>query len=550
MKTLKRTCILLAVLLVLVMPGLAPVNAQSYSFAVPDLRLQVVVHEDASATLIYDITFENYGSPIDIVDIGLPHDDYSISNMKASIGGGSLSDIRTSTYIDTGVEIHLHSQEIPAGRTGILHFEATLPDMVYQDTTDEALASLQITPTWFDSSLLSGTTHVSIRVVMLPGIELDEIVWQDVEFTDKLTDKQGRSVVVFDAYDVYLTSEYRVGVSFPQRGLERVVKVTAFDLLFRWLTGAGAVFLGCLPFGIFGLVFFGIIRAIIKGSKPQYLPPIAQVEGGGIKRGLTAPEAAAILELPLNKILMLVLFGMLEKGLVRQIDDDPLKLEVVEAYRVADKPQLQDQGARNNYRRTVAQQNGTVIHNYEYAFLDLLEDSPGTAVKNLKVVKPMEGLVNIAAAKMKGFDLSDTQDYYKRVIERAMNQAATIGEIEQREQYLDRYYPWVMMNPTYRPVTHIGGYHYWPAWARASRASSVGSGSKGSSGSGTRFGDVTASFAGWTENTMGGLAAAIMPTRLSKPAPPSTSSGRSGGSSCACACAGCACACACAGGGR
>ena len=32
----------------------------------------------------------------------------------------------------------------------------------------------------------------------------------------------------------------------------------------------------------------------------------------GIKRGLTAPEAGALLELPLNKVLMLVLFGMLQ----------------------------------------------------------------------------------------------------------------------------------------------------------------------------------------------------------------------------------------------
>jgi hypothetical protein len=92
----------------------------------------------------------------------------------------------------------------------------------------------------------------------------------------------------------------------------------------------------------------------------------------------------------------------------------------------------------------------------------------------------------------------------------------------------------------------------------------------------TSFGDVGASFAGWAENTMGGMAAAILPGSLQMPkasggvvdlsgvdrvtgdvfealAEASKSSGgggSSGGSSCACACAGCACACACAGGGR
>ena len=89
----------------------------------------------------------------------------------------------------------------------------------------------------------------------------------------------------------------------------------------------------------------------------------------------------------------------------------------------------------------------------------------------------------------------------------------------------------------------------------------------------TSFGDVAASFAGWTENTMGNMADAIAPGSLQVKGASgvinlggvdkvtgdifkslATSSGSGGGSGggggCACACAGCACACACAGGGR
>ena len=87
----------------------------------------------------------------------------------------------------------------------------------------------------------------------------------------------------------------------------------------------------------------------------------------------------------------------------------------------------------------------------------------------------------------------------------------------------------------------------------------------------TTFSDVAASFAGWTENTMGDMASAISPGSLQVEGPggivnlsgadkvtgdifkslaSSSGGGGSGGGSCACACAGCACACACAGGGR
>ncbi|MGC9397321.1 MAG: hypothetical protein ACP5J4_20955 [Anaerolineae bacterium] len=536
--------------------------AQNYSFAVPELLMQVFVQPDSSVRIIYDITFENYGSAIDIVDIGTPHSGYNISNMSASIDGVALTDIRKSEYVSPGVEVHLDGNAIPSGGRGTLHFEMTMPEMIFTDTTNEENASLQITPTWFDDDLVRGTGTIEIRVTMLEGVQLDEVLYQDVEFSDKGTENS-RVVAVWRFENVPATKEYRVGVSFPQRGLTNVTKVTTWDLFMRWLgqfAGViGGIVGGCLPLALPIFIFWAIIRAVKKASKPNYLPPIAQVEGGGIKRGLTAPEAGVILEMPLNKVLALVVFGLLEKGLVKRADEtgsltEALTLEIADAYRT----DLEDAGARAKYRRSVAQQQGTVIHNYEDAFLDLIQENPDKPVKELKVVKPMQDLVKIAAAKMQGFDLSDTQDYYRRVIDRAMEQASALGDIEQREQYLDKYAPWVMLDKDYRRVMTVGTYNYWPLWARRTRpvaaagASTAKAASASSGRPAPKFGDVASSFAGWAETTMGGMAAAIMPTSLQKPTPVtrSSSSGGSFRSSCACACAGCACACACAGGGR
>jgi len=538
-----------------------PAHAQNYSFAVPEMLMQVIVQEDGSTHIIYDITFENFGSAIDIVDIGVPHKNYSIGNMSASIDGVALTDIRKSEYVNPGVEVHLKGQAIRSGARGTLHFEMTMPEMIFTDTTNKENASLQITPTWFDSDLVRGTGTIEIRVVMLEGIQPDEVLYQDVAFSDKYVEN-GRVVAVWRYENVTATQAYRVGVSFPQRGLTNVITVTTWDLFMRWLDdamGVIAVFAGvCLPFALPAFIIWMVARGIKKASKPNYLPPIAQVEGGGIKRGLTAPEAAVILEMPLNKVLMLVIFGLLEKGLVQKAEGtgsltEALKVEIADAYRT----DLENANARAQYRRSIAQKQGAVIHNYEDAFLDLIQKSPDKPVKQLNVVKPMQKLVDIAAAKMQGFDLSETQDYYRRVIERAMEQAAALGDIKQREQYLDKYGSWVMLDKNYRRAVTVGSYNYWPIWARQAGPAAAGGASTSTAGGAAssgrpapKFGDVASSFAGWAETTMGGMAAAIMPTTLKKPAPVSSSSGGSSGSSCACACAGCACACACAGGGR
>jgi len=617
---LKRLSLFIVVCVCLVITGSAagPAYTQSTWFAVPELKMDVTVLPDASARIVYDITFDNYGTDIDIVDIGLPHKDYDISTMSASINGVSLNDIRTSEYIDIGVEVHLRDQAIPSGETGTLHFEAIMPDMVYQDTTNRELASMQLTPTWFDSDVVKGQSTIGVAIHLPEGIKPDEMLYQQEPFTTKAL-YQGHAVAVWEWHEVPATQAYMVGISFPNRVMARVVKLTWIDLVKQWLddnpttkgllitASLGLLTLlffrftggtGCTVFVLLagGMIVLFILSPILvlpalpilialviyneihlKHKPSKYLPPIVQTEGGGIKRGLTAPESAVLLELPLSKVLTLVIFGLLEKEILQIETQDPLTVSIREPFRTwGDPANRRSSKKRSKARRTAAHKEGTVVHNYENYFLDVLERTPDKPVSKIDFTKAMERLIKATADKMKEFDLSDTQDYYRRVIDRALQQAQSIGEIEAREKYLDKYLPWVMMNRSYPTVlTHRGG-AYWPIWALpvsgggrpAQRATSSSGPARGGR---TSFGDVAGSFSGWAETTMGGMAAAILPSAMNIPAAAggfidlsgvdrvtgdifeaiskaSSSGGGGGGSSCACA--GCACACACAGGGR
>lgn len=75
--------------------------AQDYRFRVPNLQMQVFVQPDASARIMYRITFENSptASPIDIIDIGMPHAGYTIPTMRAAINDIPLTTIRRSEYV-------------------------------------------------------------------------------------------------------------------------------------------------------------------------------------------------------------------------------------------------------------------------------------------------------------------------------------------------------------------------------------------------------------------------------------------------------------------
>ncbi len=565
---------------------IAPAKAQSYSFAVPELLMDVYVQTDASIHVVYDITFKNNpgAHPIDIVDIGTPKDTYNLSTMTASIDGVPLQTIRDSTYIDVGVEIPLREHQIPPGGTGTLHVEFDIPDFVYQDTTRDDYASMRITPTWFESGLVTGSGYTRVTIHTPSGVDPEDVLYQNEKqpFDDKFVSGD-RTVVVWEWQNVPATEERMVGVSFPKERMDRVIELGIGDLVSMWVSDNPLIFVigtmifffslsglfnfisgkkGCITVAVIaGMILFliyvpgGIIFVIpvaiflislLKGvhSKDKYLPAIAQVEGGGIKRGLTAAEAAVILEVPPNKVLALVIFGMLKKGILRQVKTEPLQVEVMDAFKGQDK----------NQRLKTAQQLGIVIHTYEHAFIDAIEENPGKPLHEIKLKDPMKKMVKHAAKRVEGFDLSDTQDYYRRIIKKAMEQAKELGDIPDFERNVDRNLEWILMNKDYRTTFDSRrNYHYHPIWIRTSSPGYGGIGGGGSMGGGggdnidVSFGDVAGSFAGWFENTTGKIADTISPESLgTAPKPPPSSSSGGGG----CACAGCACACACAGGGR
>ncbi len=203
-----------------------------------------------------------------------------------------------------------------------------------------------------------------------------------------------------------------------------------------------------------------------RRRKLPYLPPIAQVEGGGIKRGLTAPEAAALLEMPLNKVLTLIIFGLLKKGVLRQTGEEPFQVEVIREFQAAHGKTNLEQ--RQQARKRAAQQAGIVLHTYEQRFLDALEAKPDAPLPKIDFGEAMDWFLASVARRMKGFDLSDTQEYYQAIVSRAVEQAKAIPEIPAREQALDRDMEWILLDDGYPTVFNTPSYTYRPIWARPS----------------------------------------------------------------------------------
>jgi hypothetical protein len=541
----------MALLVALSLLLLSPVAlAQTYSFNLAENRVNLYINGDGTVHIVYDLTFANDPSadPIDAIDVGMPNDTYNLSGVTASLNGMPITDISHSPYVQHGVAVELGSNAIPPGRIGTLHLEATVRDLVYQDTEDNEYASFEFSPTWFDSQFVHGPTRLEVNFHLPPGVTAEEPRYHDQEFTEAYFEDD-RVVYSWVREDARGDQQYTFGASFPQEVLAAgvVQKAPAFRLP-DLSTCCGSPIFWIVAFGGGWAVMAFLGNRAQKRRRMKYMPPALAVEGTGVKRGLTAVEAAILLEAPLEKVMTMILFGLVKKGVVIVESEKPLKLQVVEPT-----------------------PENTKLWYYERRFLAAIKENGTLSQKELQEMTI--DLIGDVNKKVTGFSRQETKAYYKDIAARAWQQVEAADTPEVLGKRWGEGLEWTMLEDDWddrtrrvfhdRPVVLPHWWWFYRPWTASTGHARPSAPMPAPSGGGTPVTLPTLPGADFANTVVTGVENAANTvvsgiegftgkvTQTTNPPPKSSSSGsRSGGYSCACACACAGCACACAGGGR
>jgi hypothetical protein len=533
---------------------ISPAAAQSYSFQVPEQTVDVYLEGDGSMRLVYRILFANDpgASPIDFVDVGLPTEDYDLGSVRAWVDGQPISSIEASPYVTPGIALGLGGASIPGGRTGEVIVEIPRVDNVLYAGDEEGYASAKFSPSWFDSQFVRGLTDMTVTFHLPPGVQPDQPRWHTPtggwpESPPAVgLDEDQRIVYSWRDTSANAYTQFIFGASFPSTVVPAETLQTPASGLFAGLFAAVASLIagiaGCafplLPVLIVvGLIFFARSR-----SRLAYLPPKIAVEGHGIKRGLTAVESAVLLQTGLDKILTMILFGVIRKGGARVIQQEPLKIEALPA-------------------------PTTELRAYETAFIKAAIE-PDLRLRQRAFSDLTIDLVRSVQTKMKGFSTGETRDYYRSIMRKAWAEVEAAGTPEVRSERYSEGLEWLMLDGDFDDRTRrtfTSGPVFVPVWwsnyspARPATPVVSGTSVRGSGAVSLPHlpgADFAASMARSVQNSAGALVGNVAAftqgvAKTTNPPPVTRSYGGSrsgGGCACACACAGCACACA--GGGR
>ncbi|MGC8873959.1 MAG: hypothetical protein ACP5SI_05860, partial [Chloroflexia bacterium] len=401
-------------------------------FSLPYEMVDVWVERDGSAQLEYWLTFalEADSGPLNLVDLPLPNADYDLDRIWADVDGKPIGYIQISEKLPAGIGIGLYQAAIQPGQGGTLHvLVERVGRMVYQDRGDDV--RVQFSPASFDATSVRGTTALTVRLHLPPGVKPEEARWHrspegwPQEKPEVATDEEGRVVLTWSGETAIPSQEYTFGASFPRLYVAEEAIQKGPSL---WST-VGEVLLGSLcfliPVAIIVLLIILGRRAYLR-RQMAYLPPSMKVEGVGIKRGLTAVEAAILLQTPLNRVLTMILFGLLKKGALTVLDDDPLTVQV--------EPTLPE-GLRT----------------YETGFLEAVQKNGRLDEGRLRQV--VIDLVREVNNKMKGFSRKETIAYYRDIVRRAWEQVEKAATPEVRGQLFSEGLEWTMLDEEFQERT-------------------------------------------------------------------------------------------------
>ncbi len=574
----------LLVVLLAILPA-TPSHAQTYRFTLPTYEVEAYIEADGSVTLYYYMVFQNddSASPIDFIDLGLPYANYDLSKIEATIDGQPMPEVNNSAYVN-GAELALKNLAIQPGAQGTVI--ATIPGITdilfpYDQDDRENYVNFQFTPSYFVSENdRSQNTTYRMTIILPPAVSSEEGVyydpknWPGENISEAAQTQDGRVYYSWFTDNADVHTEYEFGAAFPASAVPSGVLTdpnnyeepgSSGDI--SGIGGFVSNLLRSLPC-ILGVIFFigiGIFsrRAEQKQTsarKLQYFPPKLAVDGKGIRRGLTAVEAGILLGDPLDKILTMILFGLLKKEAITVVEKDPLTIK-------ANEPLPEG------------------LYEYETDFIKAFSET-GKDKQRRSLQAMLTQLVDVVQEKMKGFSPAETKAYYNDIIRRAWLAVESAQTPEIKSAQFDHTLEWTMLDDQFNNRTQqtfintpVFIPRWWPLYNPGFTAAPASGGSSGlaspvssvSGGGGSKpsfsmpnipgsdfaasiINGATAVSAGVVGDLTGFTSAVTNRTNPIPVSRPSSGSsgfrGGGGGSSCACACACAGCACACAGGGR
>jgi len=480
--------------------------------------------DDGTIDIQYNLTLVCDSDTISWIQIGQPNPDFTIEKCTNEYG----QNLTVASEEDgTGVQITLKSQ-IETSQNATVILLTRVDKMIWENEWNTTNVGIVFISTWWP------TRVEDLRIaVVLPG----NVSETDVGSTPNPSNvflEDGNRVVYWNRTNLIANEQFQIAVGFPKHFVNFWYSRSVWDKIGPFLGPVIAV----------AIILIFVVLVVRGAKKMAYVEPKLSMEVLGVRKGLTAVEAAVLLDIDPRKVLTMTLFGLLHKNAVEVIETEPyLRLKIISTAN---------------------------LHHYEIDFLDAVIKSnlisADTALTGTLSDKKLSQLINNLRLevdkKVAYYCRADTIAHYRSTINKAWAQVSEAKTPEVKAVEFNDNLEWLVIIPNFKKRTkevfrgeeEIPATSAWwlPYWS-TSHSSSTSRGSETPPQPATlpavQFADaVVTSIESTTDRIVRDIENF---TKSILPPPASSTENRSSqtpvhSGGCVCACASCACACACA----
>jgi hypothetical protein len=334
----------------------------------------------------------------------------------------------------------------------------------------------------------------------------------------------GDFALYWERTDLAPNTQLTFGVSIP----EQYITLPSPDLGFYV-----AIILGL------GGIVAVIVLVIRRLRRAVYEKPRVSIEALGPRRGLTAVEAAVVVDAPPVRVLTMILFGLLHKRLIRITETEPIiQIEKVD--------------------RSQREGSAPSLRYYEIDFLNSVQNNGKLNERGL--ARAFLSLRTNVDKRLRGYSRVDTANYYQSIVAKAWDQVTQADTPQLKGEAIEQNLQWLLMDENYSDkfsssfppgfmiMPRPGWWWYWQGPYSPTTPIPTPTGST----TPTEISPIPGQ--DWANNMVRGFETVTnnivrnvedFTNRLIVPQTRQSSSPIRRGSRCVCACASCACACAC-----
>jgi hypothetical protein len=520
---------------------LTVVSSQETQYEVERQWILIWINQDGSIDLQYNLTVRCISGSLGYFLIGQPNEHFSVLNSTDSRGRvlNSENIVEGDNY---QVKVNLASR-IYGGESETVLVLTRVDRMIWEDKTNPGNAGMEFLATYWPVTVV----NLRVGILLPPGVPQSEV--RNDPPWDNVLQWQDRLMIYWERRDLQPNGQLKVGISFPKQYVSKYF--------------SEGIDLTSLP--IYGLVGFILIAAAIPVvrmvRRQQYSSPKIGIEALGIRRGLTAIEAASLLGVEPRRILTMIVFSLMQKNAL-QVYREPNPADSTSSrLHFAQVEQADNKGGQSpDLLEEVWRPSPDNLRWYEPDFLRCIRPSGELDEGRLAtIVMRIRDGVDL---KMRGYCREETIHYYKGIVEKAWEQVNSVGTPELVAQLFTEQLDWLSLDPKLRErsgevAERMPGYvlpgYWWPLWIHLSNPNMpsppppvTGSQVASQPVPIIEFANSAVSTIERTSNSIVTDVEKFVALTAPRPAGRPTSNPavqhRSG---CVCACASCACACAC-----